>query len=213
MSRGAVGTETTFFPEEISLRDWARRRLGTLGHELRVARVAEMLFNLTRRWHELGKRESRLLACAALVHDVGRAEASDGHAKTGARMIFENTTLPLTQTERRRLAFLVRYHRGSVPQAGDERYLDPDCDNIRIMRTLLALLRAADALDSRTFGGPQLVATVRGKVITVYGYVAGNPAVTAATLGRPKKFRLLESVMNCQVRTEWFGTDRLALVS
>jgi hypothetical protein len=128
-------------------------------------------------------------------------------------MLMENASLPLTDTEKRRLAFMTRYHRGRVPEVGAEQYLNGNLDDLRAMRTLLGLLRAADALDSRSQGGPQIVATVYGKVITIYGYVAGDAAVAATTLGRPKKFRLLESTLGCQVRTEWFGTDRLALVS
>jgi hypothetical protein len=49
--------------------------------------------------------------------------------------------------------------------------------------------------------------------VTIYGYITGDAALTAATLGKPKKFRLLESTLDCHVQTEWFSTDRLALVS
>jgi exopolyphosphatase/pppGpp-phosphohydrolase len=213
MSKGLGITDTDLFSKESSVREWVRRKLGGVAHELRVARVAEMLFQLTRRWHDLGRAESRLLTLAALVHDVGRAQGEAGHAKAGARMLLENTSLPLTETERRRLAFLIRHHRGRVPEVGAERYLDRDADNGFIMRTLLGLLRAADTLDSRSLGSPQLVATVRDRVVTIYGYIAGDAAVAAASLGKPKKFRLLESMLDCRVQTEWFSTDRLAMVS
>ena len=36
------------------LREWVRRRLGAVEHELRVARVGRMLFGATRRWHGSG---------------------------------------------------------------------------------------------------------------------------------------------------------------
>ena len=213
MSKECGITEANLLSKEIIVREWARRKLGTLAHELRVAQVAQKFFQLTQRWHDLGTGEYRLLTLAALVHDVGRAERDQGHAKAGARMLIENTSLPLTETERRRLAFLTRYHRGKVPAVGEERYLDHNVDRNFMMRTLLGLLRAADALDSRSLGGPQLVVTVRDKAVTIYGYIAGDAAVAASTLGKPKKFKLLESMLGCQVRTEWFSSDRLTLVS
>ena len=212
MSKG-LGAETDLVSRELHLREWVRRKLGGVGHELRVARVAEMLFHLTRRWHELGRGECRLLTMGALVHDVGRAEGEDGHAKAGARMVMENTSLPLTEGERRRLAFMARHHRGRVPEEGEECYLDREADHGGVMRILLGLLRAADALDSRTGEAPQLVATIRGRQMTIFGYVAGDAEAAAATLGRPKKFRLLEATLGCEVQMEWFSTDRLALVS
>ena len=213
MARGTSITDAGLVSKEILVREWVQRKLGGVAHERRVARKAEIFFQLTWRWHELGRADCRLLTLAALVHDVGRAEGDDAHEKSGARMLMENTSLPLTEAERRRLAFMTRHHRGRVPEVGAERYLNCNFDDLRVMRTLLGLLRAADSLDSRSQGGPQIVATVYGKVITIYGYVAGDAAVAAATLGKPKKFRLLESTLGCQVRTQWFSTDRLALVS
>ena len=62
--------------------------------------------------------ECNLLVLAALVHDVGRAFGEDNHARVGAEIILENEKL--TATERRRLAYLTRYHRGRVPEAGEE---------------------------------------------------------------------------------------------
>ena len=67
MSRlGLVGLPS----KDAMLRERVRRRLGTVEHELRVARVGRMLFGLTRRWHGLGAEEATLLGTAALVHDV-----------------------------------------------------------------------------------------------------------------------------------------------
>src|SRR5262249_34567001 len=112
--------------DDIAVHEWVRRRLGNIEHELRVARVSEFLFDLTRRWHNLGRGELKLLKLSALVHDVGRSQRDKGHAKIGAKMIFESSSLSLSDVERRRLAFLTRYHRGNVPNAGEESFLSAD---------------------------------------------------------------------------------------
>src|SRR4051812_6143459 len=92
--------------KELQVREWVRAKLGGIDHELRVAAIAEKLFDVTSRWHGLGVADRRLLSLAAVVHDVGRANCSKGHAKEGAQMVLGASHLPLSEAERRRLAFL-----------------------------------------------------------------------------------------------------------
>jgi exopolyphosphatase/pppGpp-phosphohydrolase len=209
MSR--VAFEEPWF-KEIAVANWVRHKLGTIAHELRVSQTASRLFDLTRKWHALGMTESRLLILAALVHDVGRVEGTKGHAKVGARMVMEDSDLPLCSLERRRLAFLTRHHRGKVPESGMESYLEGGHDNPYTLRILLGLLRAADGLDSRA-GTAHLVTTVKGRVISVFGYIASDEGSAAKLRAKRKKFLLLESMLRCEVRVEWFNTDHQALVS
>jgi len=202
------------FTREETIRSWVRRKLGTVEHEVRVARVAKTLFDVTQRWHGLGNSDCRLLSFAALLHDVGRVGGEEGHAKRGAEMILKNTCLPLGDTERQQLAYFTRYHRGHVPEPADAEILDlRDNPNAFTIQTLLGLLRAADALDSRSEGGPRLIMTVRSRILSIYGYVNGDAEAAENLYGRPKKFKLLESTLNCEVRTQWFSTEMVALVS
>lgn len=196
----------------IVVRDWVRRRLGSVAHELRVARVARMLFALTRRWHGLGAAECRLLTLGALVHDVGRCLGEKRHAQNGAAMILDEARLPLGEAERRRVAYLTRHHKGKVPATGEDAILDRAADDLRTMRILLAILRSADGLDSRTAGGPNLVLSVRGRTMQIHGYVEMALAEAARLYGRPKKLALLEEVLECQVKTEWFPMESGLLV-
>src|SRR5260370_26349860 len=80
------------------LEAWARRRLGSTGHERRVAQIAGALFDLTQDMHDLSRRAGWTLIAAALVHDVGRAANPDDHARAGANLLLTDATLPLSPT-------------------------------------------------------------------------------------------------------------------
>src|SRR5947209_19993277 len=95
-----------------SLERWVVRHLGTIEHERRVTQISGKLFDLTWSLHGLRMSDRRLLALAAVVHDVGRAIDGQTHPEQGARMLLEDRSLPLKSPERRALAYLTRYHRG-----------------------------------------------------------------------------------------------------
>src|SRR4051812_20606804 len=97
---------------------WAQRRLGRIGHERRVTAIATTLFDLMIEMHELEPAHRRLLRLASILHDVGRSVDARRHPAMGAEMILEDATLPLSSPTRRRLAYLTRYHRGAIPEAG-----------------------------------------------------------------------------------------------
>lgn len=198
--------------KEAALREWVRRKLGVVDHELRVARIAETLFFLTTRWHNLGGAERRTLVMGALVHDVGRSVEDEGHERHGTRMLLDDTSLPLGDTERRRIAFLVRHHKGRVPEKGEEAILDArlDAEDLERLRILLGLLRAADGLDSRWRAPPRLVVSVHGRELRIQGFVRHK---VEASLGRPKKMRLLAETLRCAVTVEWHCMDAVALVA
>jgi exopolyphosphatase/guanosine-5'-triphosphate,3'-diphosphate pyrophosphatase len=200
--------------KEALVQAWVRRRLGGLGHETQVARLAGLLFDLTQRWHGLGKSERKLLTLAAWMHDVGRVVDDDGHEEHGAELIMNAASLPLGETERRRIAFLTRYHRGRLPEASDLEFLDERRgDEVRTLHVLLGLLRAADGLDRRSMEPPQLVVTLRGRILRICGYVEGDVETARAKYGQKKKMRLLEETLECEVRTEWLRSEAVALVA
>lgn len=174
------------------------QQLGAIRHEQRVLEIAQKLFDLTWALHGLGRRERRLLRLAALVHDVGRVVDDRTHPKQGARMILQADHLPLGPGERRALAYLTRRHRGSVPDAGTDKYLHPD-DDVRVLRTVLALLRAADALDSRSLESPRLVFAMLGKELRITCYLDSECPKAQRTYSRRKKFRLLEEQLDIRV--------------
>ena len=177
---------------------WVQRRLGRIAHERRVVSIASILFDLTRSLHELSADDRRSLVLAALVHDVGRKINDKRHPTIGARMILADAHLPLNDSQRRCLAYLTRYHRGAVPAVGYDDILSPG-DNRKRMRLLLALLRAADALDGRQIDAPRLVFAMKARKLSIRCYFDDPSPKAKRFFKRRKKFRLLEELLNCRV--------------
>jgi exopolyphosphatase/pppGpp-phosphohydrolase len=102
-------------PRHLALATWVRRRVGTIDHERRVLQIAEALFDLTHDLHGLGRRARWTLVAGSLAHDVGRCIDPEDHPRVGAEMILAEPSLNLPLADRRPLAYLTRYHRGTVP--------------------------------------------------------------------------------------------------
>lgn len=195
-----------------ALTRWVGRHLGTIEHEQRVMTIASTLFDLTGPLHRLADADRRLLRMAAAVHDVGRAVDDDTHPAEGARMLRDDADLPLTGTERRSLAFLTLYHKGRVPPAGCDEVLRPKDDHDRL-RLLLALLRAADALDSRSLDSPRVVIAREGRQLRITCYLNRDCPKARKVYSRRKKFRLLEEMLNCRVEVTIATAAALRMVA
>jgi len=184
--------------QQKAVESWVRRQLGSVDHEKRVAEISARLFDLTWPLHGLGRPDRKLLRLAAIVHDVGRSIDDERHPQEGARMVLDADHLPLSASERRALAYLTRHHRGKVPDAGCDRILGRTDDHERL-RLTLALLRAADALDSRAIESPRLVFALLDRRLQITCYLAANIPKARKVYARRKKFRLLEELLGCDV--------------
>ena len=191
---------------------WASDYLDSLSHEQRVFRIASTLFDLTRDIHRLDQGARHVLRAAAIVHDIGRSVAKGGHESTGAQLVLRDKRLRVPDADRRALAFLTLYHRGPVPDAGDEHLLKAD-DDRETLRKLLALLRAADALDSRSKERPRLIFGLKKKRLKVTCYLEQSCPKTRRLYERRKKFRLLENEFGCTVEIDVRCADALKLVA
>jgi exopolyphosphatase/guanosine-5'-triphosphate,3'-diphosphate pyrophosphatase len=184
-----------------SIAHWVAGRLESIGHEQRVCRIASTIFDLTREHHDLSFGARNLLRGGALVHDVGRCVEEARHPEIGARMIARDRALNVSDADRRALAFLTLYHRGGLPEYGDERVLVARDDRTELRR-VLALLRAADALDSRSQEVPRLVFAMKRKRLKVACYLSDVEGKAARVYQRRKKFRLMEEEFGCEVEVE-----------
>jgi exopolyphosphatase/guanosine-5'-triphosphate,3'-diphosphate pyrophosphatase len=200
---------------------WATRHLGgTIRHEQQVANIATSLFDLTRPLHRLSLADRRLLRLGALVHDVGRSVSKPEHPAEGAAMILADRTLPLTPAESRALAYLTLHHRGPVPDAGGDVILSRADDAGRLLY-VLALLRAADALDSRALDeSARLVFALTPpprradqRVLRITAYVPRACPKARDVYRRRKKFRLLEDLLEVRVEVTTDRAEALRLVA
>jgi exopolyphosphatase/pppGpp-phosphohydrolase len=180
---------------------WADRHLQGIGHEQRVVRISSTLFDLTRGLHDLAGRERRLLRAAALVHDVGRSVDKANHPEVGAGMILRSRSLRLNDSDRRALAYLTMYHRDEVPEAGDDAILE-EGDDHGSLRKVLALLRAGDALDSRSLESPRLVFGLKRKNLKITCVLQDATGKARRVYERRKKYLLLEEELGCEVEVD-----------
>lgn len=190
--------DTNNLAKESLTERWAQRRLGRIGHERRVTAIASILFDLTQDLHDLAASHRRLLRLAAIVHDVGRSVEDRRHPAIGAEMIQEDATLPISNQDRRRLAYLTRYHRGAVPEVGFDGILR-DGDSRKAMRRILAVLRAADTLDNRNLTPPRIIMSLRGRKLDVTCFIEDDCAKSRRAFSKRKKFRLLEDLLDCKI--------------
>jgi exopolyphosphatase / guanosine-5'-triphosphate,3'-diphosphate pyrophosphatase len=192
---------------------YARRQLGRVAHERRVLSIATNLFDLAlaNGSHQLEAKHRRVLRLAALLHDVGRRFGEKNHPADGARMIEEDGYLPLSAWQRRAVAYLTRYHRGAVPAVG---YDDPlkRGDGRKALRAVLALLRAADSLDSRQLDAPSIAIAIKGKRLSITCFVSDGFNRARKVFKRRKKFRLLEEMMGMKVSVDVRAVNRVAHV-
>lgn len=193
------------------------RHLKAVRHERQVAAIASQLFDLTRRMHGLNLAERRLLRLAAMVHDVGRCVSKEEHPQEGAWMLLDDTTLPLTAAERRALAYLTLHHRGPVPPAGRDAMLRPSDDHERLRR-LLAILRVADALDSRSLEQPArlvfaLTPASDDRVLRITCYVEADCPKSRKVYRWRKKFRMLEEMLDLRIEVDIDHAEGLRLVA
>lgn len=177
---------------------WVGRHLHSLKHERRVFRLAMELFKLTKGHHGLEREHALLLAVGALVHDVGRSVDDKRHPMIGAELLLNDESLPLTDRQRRQVAYLTRYHRGAVPKAGYDDILKTG-DSRKAMRRVMGLLRAADTLDHRRLPSPHVAAKFSGGKLLLEVEVDEATPQARKAFSRRKKFRLLEETLGCKV--------------
>jgi len=186
--------------------------MGNTRHERRVAAIASALVKIFQPLHTLTRADLRLLRLAALVHDVGRCVSDKHHPSIGARMILDNAALPLRKRERRALAYLTLHHRGQDRDVRGGAILRSRDDASRLLM-LLAFLRAADALDSRSLPAPRLQFALRGRRLRIACRFRGDSDKVRRAFSRRKKFRLLEKMFDCRVEVAIEIQRRLRLVA
>lgn len=160
-------------------------------------RIAVAIFDRTLPLSGLDRHDRRLLKLAAMLHDIGRCQGPEDHHIRGQQIILASRTLPLVRRERRIVAFLTRFHRGELPDNEDCVALGDDADRAR---ALLAILRAADTLDSRKVRVSALVIQIRGRELSVRCHIRKGWKRARRAFRRRRKFALLRKVLGLRTR-------------
>jgi exopolyphosphatase/pppGpp-phosphohydrolase len=184
---------------------WVVRQLGSCRHERQVVGIATRLFDLTARLHGLPPFCRRFLRIGALVHDVGRIGGAAGHHVRGARMVVRNHALPLSAEERQAAAFLTRFHRKRPPTKRNIREWTDNNAQVGVLRKLLAIFRAADALDSRRLTAQGLTMRLDGRRLRVRCFVDGDRAAAGRAFDKKRKFQMLQEVLGLSVKVQIRG--------
>jgi exopolyphosphatase / guanosine-5'-triphosphate,3'-diphosphate pyrophosphatase len=140
---------------ERSVRTFAERCHYELPHSQHVQRLALQLFDAI--GHRLGcdAKDRRILADAALLHDVGYHINYDKHHKHSYHLILHADLSGMSPDEQVAVANVARYHRGAAPRKKHRNFSVLDVDTRARVVRLAALLRVADGFDRGHVGAVQ----------------------------------------------------------
>jgi exopolyphosphatase/guanosine-5'-triphosphate,3'-diphosphate pyrophosphatase len=132
---------------ERSVRELAERSSYEAPHGKHVRKLALELFDAIGARLGCDRSDRRILADAALLHDVGYHINYDKHHKHSYHLIQHAELLGMTPAEQVAVANVARYHRGTVPRKKHPNFAALDADWRDTVIRLAAILRVADGFD------------------------------------------------------------------
>jgi exopolyphosphatase/guanosine-5'-triphosphate,3'-diphosphate pyrophosphatase len=130
----------------------AKRFCGPNEHGKQVAKLGLKLFDATASLLTLPANARELLEYAALLHDIGHAIDHDRHNRHSYYLIKNAELLGFAPVEIEIIAQAARGHRKQAPNLDSSEIQALSPGKRRIVRSLAAILRVADALDRSHFG-------------------------------------------------------------
>lgn len=183
---------------ERSVREFAERCHYEEPHARQVQGLALQLFDALGGRLGLGAPDRRILADAALLHDVGYHINYDNHHKHSFHLISHADLLGMTPAEQIAIAHVARYHRGAAPKRKHRDWASLDRDLRERIVKLSAILRFADGFDRGHVGAVEQL-KVRWTTGAVRVSVVAAPGAMNARLecwGASRKCELLEEVLD-----------------
>jgi exopolyphosphatase/pppGpp-phosphohydrolase len=175
-------------------------------HSHRVARLALRLFDELKSIHGLRAHARFWLKCGAVLHDIGKGSGKSHH-KTALKIVLSTRELPFGTATRRIIGLIARYHRKAMPSRQHRHFAALKRWQRKVVRQLAAILRIADALDSRHHG---LVKTVHCEILS--REIVGRCELERRAYSDYRKLIkrkvnekgvLLEKVFNRKLSLEW----------
>jgi exopolyphosphatase/guanosine-5'-triphosphate,3'-diphosphate pyrophosphatase len=137
---------------ERSVRSFAERCHFEEGHALHVQKLALQIFDALGGRLDCTPADRKILADAALLHDVGYHINYDQHHKHSYHLILHADLLGMTPDEQMMVANVARYHRGAAPKPKHETFGRLDSITRHRIEVLSAMLRVADGFDRGHIG-------------------------------------------------------------
>lgn len=172
-------------------------------HSHHVAFLATRLFDETAALHGLGEREREWLDYAAILHDIGYHINSRQHHKHAFYLIQHSDLYGLAKEEVDLIANVARYHRRALPHSSHAGLAELSSKSRKVVETLGALLRIADALDRSQFSVIQDLRVTVGDPIRITLTTAGDPELE--TWAARTRADLFEKVFKRPVRFDMAG--------
>lgn len=117
-----------------------------ISHSLYVTGIALLLFDTLHKQLALPVSNRKILEYAALLHDIGFASNPDDHAEESAKIVLKESTLNLTEIQRRDCAAVILFHRSDI-SLQMQHPLYTSSRNKKRLLSCAAFLRIADGLD------------------------------------------------------------------
>jgi exopolyphosphatase/guanosine-5'-triphosphate,3'-diphosphate pyrophosphatase len=140
-----------------SVRGFAERCHFEASHARHVQALALQLFDSIGARLGCDPSDRRLLADAALLHDVGYHINYDKHHKHSYHLILHADLLGMSPQEQVIVANVARYHRGNAPRRSHRNFGPLNKALRRRVRRLAAILRVADGFDRGHAGSVEQV--------------------------------------------------------
>ncbi len=184
-----------------SVREFAERCHYEEPHARQVQRLALQLFDALASRMALTPEDRRLLADAALLHDVGYHINYEKHHKHSFHLISHAELLGMTPAEQVIIAHIARYHRGAPPKSKHVGFGDLDRASRERIIKLSAILRFADGMDRGHVAAVDSMAVKwSGETVQVsVREAAGATNVRLECWGASRKRHLLEEVLDRRV--------------
>jgi exopolyphosphatase/guanosine-5'-triphosphate,3'-diphosphate pyrophosphatase len=171
-------------------------------HSEHVAAIAGKLFDGLAELHKLGDEKRDLLEAAALLHDIGHHISYTKHHKHTYYLIKNSDVAGFDENEVELIANIARYHRKAQPSEKHLPFKEMTKENRRVVQTLAAILRLADACDRRHTGGIGDVKIKSGNGAVTLRLYAPDSADVERWLIEERASELFESVFRKKIEVE-----------
>lgn len=168
-------------------KNFAKRYRYNKTHTAFIKELALNIFDHTKRYHGLGKRERLLLELACLLHECGKFINMNEPGTNGYQLIMSTEIIGLSHRERNLVANIVLYNTTELPAYDEQDSYEPS--DYLLIAKLTAILRLANALDRSHKQKLQEYTIIRkGSELIITGTPVGDMTLEASLIKEKADF-------------------------